>query len=240
MSTHLDYRIRYRRNLPHIQPGNATLFVTFRLAGSLPRHVVDKLKKEDERRMEKVMEMSDPERLEQEMYVEHKRRFGRWDHALDHSEHGPRWLGQPEIAKLVWDSMHFLDGSRYALDTFTLMPNHVHAVFTPLATPDGSYHALPAIMHSLKSYTSGEANKILNRSGQFWFPESFDHSVRDEPELCRIIQYVINNPKKAGLVRDWRDWEWTYVQRSSRPFHVQRSSRQLASGLEDHCTGGLK
>ena len=32
----LDYKLHYRRNLPHLQPPGATLFVTFRLAGSIP------------------------------------------------------------------------------------------------------------------------------------------------------------------------------------------------------------
>jgi len=32
----LDYQYFYRKNLPHFQPPGASLFVTFRLAGSIP------------------------------------------------------------------------------------------------------------------------------------------------------------------------------------------------------------
>jgi hypothetical protein len=35
--------------------------------------------------------------------------------------------------------------------------------------------------------------------------------VRDEDELERIVLYIINNPVKAGLVDDWNDWPFTYV-----------------------------
>lgn len=36
----------YRRNLPHIHPTGATFFVTFRLAGSLPQEVIERLRQE--------------------------------------------------------------------------------------------------------------------------------------------------------------------------------------------------
>jgi hypothetical protein len=44
--SHFDYQSSYRRNLPHIQPLGATVFVTFRLAGSLPQNVIEQWKKE--------------------------------------------------------------------------------------------------------------------------------------------------------------------------------------------------
>jgi len=40
------YKQFYRRTLPHIQPPNATFFVTFRLAGSVPKSVLEQWKQE--------------------------------------------------------------------------------------------------------------------------------------------------------------------------------------------------
>ena len=54
-------------------------------------------------------------------------------------------------------------------------------------------------MHSLKSYTANEANKLLRRTGQFWQHESYDHWVRDEDEMERIVAYINANAVKAGL-----------------------------------------
>jgi REP element-mobilizing transposase RayT len=65
-------------------------------------------------------------------------------------------------------------------------------------------------MHSLKRRTATESNRVLQRRGQFWHRESYDHIVRDEKELNRIRNYVLNNPVKAGLVERWQDWPWTY------------------------------
>ena len=69
---------------------------------------------------------------------------------------------------------------------------------------------LDVIMHSLKSYTANEANKILQRSGAFWETESYDHVIRNDAEYHRVKAYVLNNPVKAGLVADWREWPWNW------------------------------
>jgi len=65
-------------------------------------------------------------------------------------------------------------------------------------------------MQSLKRYTAAKANKILVRRGPFWQHENYDHIVRNEHELERIIVYVLNNPVKAGLVKNRDDWKWNY------------------------------
>ena len=69
---------------------------------------------------------------------------------------------------------------------------------------------LNIIMHSLKSWTANQANGLLGRNGQFWEHESYDHVVRSDEEFHRVVNYVLNNPVKAGLVRDWREWRWSW------------------------------
>jgi REP element-mobilizing transposase RayT len=73
--------------------------------------------------------------------------------------------------------------------------------------------ALSLILFSIKRYTAREANNILGRTGAFWQHESYDHIVRDGNELSRIIRYVKENPMKARLVNDWKDWKWLYVKK---------------------------
>ncbi len=62
----------------------------------------------------------------------------------------------------------------------------------------------------LKGSTARECNKLLKRTGAFWQHESYDHVVRNEDELRRIVEYVLNNPVKAGLVEVEEDWMWSY------------------------------
>ncbi len=204
-----DYKPEYQRNLPHIQPPGAALFVTFRLADSLPLTLLRQLKEEAEEREKQIKHAEVGDKQASLLYEEQKRQFARWDEALDHAVTGPDWLRQPEIAAMIVESLHYRDGKVYDLDAFCMMSNHAHVVFTPLEKEDGEFQPLQTIMHSLKRYTAGQGNMILGREGQFWHHESYDHVIRDRREWERIVQYVLNNPVKAGLVESWQDWPWT-------------------------------
>ena len=208
--SNLDYQLFYRRHLPHIQPPGATLFITFRLAGSIPTEVLQRLLEERERVDQLLESIPDPQERRRRAYEEQRRLFGKWDRALDTAQSGPFWLRDERIANKVADSLHHLNGQKYDLDAFCIMPNHVHLVCKPLAKDDGSYHPMSAIMHSLKSYTANLVNQLLDRKGGFWQHESYDHVVCDEAEWRRIVNYVLNNPLKAGLVSRREDWKWTY------------------------------
>ncbi len=197
----------YKRNLPHIQPKGATLFVTFRLAGSLPRAVIERLQVEYEADKEVATTKGDE-------YVAGKRYFGRFDTQL-HTSTGPHFLKQPALAQLVADSIHYRDKRVYRLDAFTILSNHVHIVFAPYQNgqhPDNTprYYKLSKIMQSLKRHTARECNRLLDREGAFWQAENYDHVIRDSAEWRRIIRYVISNPVKAGLVSEWREWPYTH------------------------------
>ncbi|MBE2200520.1 MAG: transposase [Anaerolinea sp.] len=206
----LDFKPFYSKTLPHIQPPGATLFVTFRLAESIPQAVIQELIAERETAESRIALLPKSDR-QKEQELLHKRLFGKWDAVLDQAQTGPTWLAQTAVAQIVVNSLHFLDGDKYTLDCYTLMSNHVHVVFTPLELEDGAYVALPRIMHSLKGFTAVAINRLLGRDGPFWQHESYDHVVRDEAELNRIRRYILNNPVKAGLVEKAEDWPWSYA-----------------------------
>jgi putative transposase len=206
----LQYKELYRRHLPHFQPGGATLFVTYRLAGSVPATAIDEFQREAEGLRRRLDQIPDSAERAKRYAEEQRRLFARWDGLLDNAIEGPFWLRQPANAALVAESLHKLDGLYYELLAFCIMPNHVHAVFTPLPSGENSYHALSQIMHSPKGYTAHMANRQSRRKGAFWQNESYDHVVRSTGELQRIIAYVQNNPVRAGLVQEWQQWPWTY------------------------------
>lgn len=87
------------------------------------------------------------------------------------------------------------------------MPNHIHIVFMPLKESKDKYYSLSKIMHSFKRHTAHEANLTLGRTGTFWQHENYDHFVRDDAELERIVKYVLYNPVKANLVKEQSDWK---------------------------------
>ncbi len=65
------------------------------------------------------------------------------------------------------------------------------------------------IMQSVQSYTGRRCNELLGLSGPFWQHESYDHFVRDDEELLRIIHYIENNPVKAKIVTSPEQWPWS-------------------------------
>jgi putative transposase len=208
----LEYRLFYRRHLPHFQPPGATCFLTFRLANSIPSKVLEQLL-EEARRVETLLDLiSDQEELIRRAGLAGRRMFDKWDEALHWNENRPLWLRDARIAGLLRDSLQYRNGRVYNLEAFCIMPNHVHLVYTPLPKGDGTYHAVSATLHSLKLYTARRANQLLERQGDFWQHENYDHVVRDEAECVRVINYVINNPVSAGLVDRAQDWEWTFSQ----------------------------
>jgi len=210
LMSHFDYKSSYHRNLPHIQPPGATLFVTFRLAGSLPQCVIAQWQKEQRwlRHLAKT-NPSHHERVEAEF---ERKWFAKFEEILDGASIGPVWLSDERIADIVVGSLRHRDGEVYRLDAFSIMTNHVHAVIKPHPLPgeEDLEQSLSTIMQSLKGYTSFNCNQLLGREGEFWAHESYDHWIRDDDEWHRIVAYVLNNPLKAGYVKRWQDWKWNY------------------------------
>ena len=205
----LEYQLFYKRHLPHIQPPGASLFITFRLANSIPSLVLEELLEEARHVEKKLARILDLEERTHQADVQRRRIFGKRDQALDLQD-GPLWLKESNVASIVSEALHYRDSLVYTLDTFCIMPNHVHLGCTPLPTSDDKYYSVSRIMHSLKRHTARQANLVLCREGDFWQHENYDHVVRNDAEYRRIINYVLNNPVAAGLVQNREEWKWSY------------------------------
>ena len=190
---------RGRGYLPHWEMEGATYSVTIRLGDSLPHDLREKIDFERKDIVKTAQQLGrDLTEQEKNRLAELHRRF---DEALD-AGYGSCCLAQPDVAEVVYNALLHFNGERYNMVAACVMPNHAHAVFSP-----AHGFELNNILHSWKSFTSNEANKILGRKGQFWEHEYFDRLVRDADELQRTVQYLIENPAKAGL----HSWKWVWV-----------------------------
>lgn len=186
--------VHSRGYLPHVKREGASYFVTFRLADSLPREVLLQYKKEWASELQ-----SEPGNAT-EAAKALQRKIERY---LDRSV-GACFLNDPKIAVIARDALLHFAGTRYVLDEWVIMPNHVHLVIRPLGA-----ETLSSILRSRKTFIAREANVMLGRVGQaFWQPESYDHWIRDDDEKARIRRYVRNNPVKAGLSKTAEEWVW--------------------------------
>lgn len=173
-----------------------TVFVTFRLADSLPRAVLDAYLAE-RRTIDRLLTY-DPE--SEELHRERARLFGRHiDRCLDVGE-GACALRRPELARKVDEVLRNRDGADYVLHASVVMPNHVHAVATLAPNVE-----LRRVTQAWKSVTAHFAAK-QGLAMPFWQEESYDHIVRHSDALRAVVRYVVDNPRKAGL----RDWPWVY------------------------------
>jgi putative transposase len=124
----------YRRNLPHYHPPDATYHIVFRLAGSLPRHVIEELRIEREKEEKMIASIKDEKRKLDEWRAHHQAYFEKFDALLDGNTAGPRWLADDRVAEIVAEAIHYREAREYDLLAYTIMPNHVHMVITAPST----------------------------------------------------------------------------------------------------------
>ena len=195
--------IRSRGYLPHMERAEAIYFVTFRLADSLPRELVIRLQRERE-----ALARANQARSVGAHLIPNRERLDKLRLLLQKAERclddglGECYMRNPHVAKIVADAVRHFDAQRYRLRAWSVMPNHVHVLFSPLPG-----QPLKSILHTWKSYSALQANKFLGRTGGFWQREYFDHLVRNEASLLKITRYVQENPRKAGL----HNWPWVGV-----------------------------
>lgn len=85
-----------------------------------------------------------------------------------------------------------------------IMPDHLHFVAQLKDT------TLSRLMHSLKSYTSNEINKILGRYSHVWDRHYYESGIRGEQALIEKVEYCLKNPERKGLVEDFREYSYWY------------------------------
>jgi len=177
----------YRRKLPHIVPANAVFFITYRIAGSLPLSIINKYQ------IDKKTKEIPPKYFE---IIE------------DYLDTQKGILTKKEIVKIIEESLWYYNDKYYKLIAFCIMPNHVHLLIN---TNNFPYKNLFSIMKLIKGVSSNKINKRIGKKGQFWQHKSYDRMVRDRNELGNIIDYILNNPVKAKLVNNWKEWNYTYI-----------------------------
>jgi putative transposase len=116
----------YHRRLPHVYAVGQPIFLTWRLAGSLP-----------------------PNRVFPSSALTSGQAFAAMDRLLDEARGGPFYLRQAQVADMIVDAILYNATTleHYVRHAFAVMPNHVHLLVTP-SVP------LPRLTKSLKGITA--------------------------------------------------------------------------------------
>ena len=193
-----EVHIRNRGRLPHWEKEAGLYFLTFHLADSLPKEVLRKITERHEI-------LAEAKRIGARLLPEQKSQLAEYsrkriEEYVDRG-HGSAVLADPRIAGAMTAALRYWEGKRYRLLAWCVMPNHVHVVIRLI-----SGHELGAIVKGWKHHGSKAVNHARGQSGKLWQREYYDHLIRDRQELNRAIQYVMENPAKAGL----KNWPWVW------------------------------
>ena len=197
---HTDQNLR---KLPHWFQPNVATFITFRTKDSMPKAVVDSWRKEIFLWLQQQQGLANSDQSNELPGLDsipqnlkgnfNKLKTQGWHRRLDQC-HGSCVLREPELAHIVSDTLKFFDGDRYDLASFVVMPNHVHVLVqfrkeVSMTKQTGSW----------QRFSARQINQQLNQTGPFWQSEPFDHLVRSNEQFVYLLDYIRNNPIKAGL-----------------------------------------
>ena len=182
----------YRMRLPHWEVDRGVYFVTLRLAGTLPHEVSERIRSI----------ILETEGKTGDAWLEGQRQiFRALDEALDHSPLNP-FLSDERVATMCMDTVRTRqERGIWRIIEYAIMPNHIHLFFK---LESGT---LREALVAFKRWTSGRAKAILGlKSRTFWQREWFDHWSRSPGQEQDIVEYIRNNPVKAGLVKEYKKW----------------------------------
>ncbi len=171
------------RHLPHWQQDGCSYFITFRLSDSLPANVLHNWQKELE-----LFHKNHPQPWDFQTQRQFILRFRETLEAWLDAGHGNCILRDSATREIVENALKYFHGDRYILDSFVIMPNHVHVIVKPLDD-----HKLSDILHSWKSFTAKEINKATKTEGRIWMDESYDTIIRYSEDLIDCRRYISNN-----------------------------------------------
>jgi len=88
---------------------------------------------------------------------------------------------------------------RWNLNLLLLMPDHLHC----LIGIDGR----DSLSHVIRDY-----KRITTKLASIrWQRNFFDHRLRHDESLAEKFAYICQNPIRAGLVQNERDWPYMFI-----------------------------
>ena len=179
-----------KHNLPHWGQSGVIVFITFRLADSLPTNLLAQWQAERDEWIAKHPEPWDVI-VSQEYAAQFPNRLEEW---LD-AGHGECLLGDVAHRKIVSSALEYFNGDRYILHSYVVMPNHIHVLVELNERRD-----LQKIVHSWKSFTAKEINNLKGTTGAIWQRDYFDRLVRNAEHYDRCVAYIRKNVRAARCI----------------------------------------
>ena len=122
----------------------------------------------------------------------------------------------------------------FELDACVLLPDHFHALLTPAEGAD--YSTIIRLIktrftqHFLTSrpVETGEFEGTRPGEKRVWQRRFFEHTIRDEIDWERHVNYIHLNPVRHGLVANPEDWSASSIHRFMRQESLKPGWEMLA------------
>ncbi|MCB0637590.1 MAG: hypothetical protein KDC54_13265 [Lewinella sp.] len=210
-------KVYRHRNLPHIHPVGGAFSITTLTDDALPVGVYENLKRQRDALLDEIWQDAFSDKVER---IEQVRQD--FEEELDdmlarlHSQEHP--FRDPVAAQAVVDRLRMYDGQYYRLGAYSVMSNHLHLLLDlSIQVPhewDGispleNYKSLSEVLRLIKGGSAYDVNRRCHRQGALWRKGYYDRYIRSPSHYRQVCHYIVNNPVKAGLVRDWREHPFT-------------------------------
>ena len=213
----MEKKESYRRHLPHFQQPGQSYFVTWCIYNAVPAKALNNyaLQLKDISHQIDNVDKSDKERINQ-LKIEYsgirKKYMKAFDDLLHQQSEVIVDLSKEENTRIILDTLSFREGKRIENYAICVMNNHVHWVLRVFEKDEnGKPVYLQDILQSVKRFSANKINDLENRTGTLWQDESYDITIRNDLHRHNAIEYTINNPVVAGLVKNWWDWGGTIL-----------------------------
>ena len=92
------------------------------------------------------------------------------------------------------------DRHRLLVYAYCLMPDHVHLL--------AAMTSRESITEAIKAWKSlcYQERRLRGNAAKFWQRSFFDRMIREDEEIFGVATYILMNPVRAGLVRDYHDY----------------------------------
>src|SRR5437762_1154180 len=105
----------------------------------------------------------------------------------------------------------------FTIDAMVVLPDHLHAVWT-MPEDDANVATSWRLIKSAfsRSLTSGERisdSRAAKGERGIWQRRYWEHTIRDQNDFTRHIDYIHINPVKHGLAARVRDWPYSSFDR---------------------------
>ena len=84
-----------------------------------------------------------------------------------------------------------------------VMPDHVYLIVEASPTCD-----IVTLVGQFKNLAQREAWR-RGITGTFWQTSFWDHVLRADERLAEVVEYVLNNPVRSGLVKKWSAYRFS-------------------------------